>query len=182
MSTLLEQASLVMIPSGYKEDIVYSQIPTDGSGDLSFTRASNGTRVNSAGLVEVCPWNLADNSENLTLWGSYAVSGTITRTANYATAPNGTMTATRIQNSGGSVVQWTYQDINLINSGTISMYVKRTGSTNQTFDYLATMVQRFLQILRLHLNGKDLSLLYCQVVQPNHTGLQQIQVQTPRIF
>jgi hypothetical protein len=43
------------------------------------------------------------------------------------------MTATRIQNSGGSVVQWTYQDINLINGGTISMYVKRTGSTNQTF-------------------------------------------------
>jgi hypothetical protein len=133
MSTLLEQASLVMIPSGYKEDIVYSQIPTSGAGDLSFTRASNGTRVNSAGLVEDCPWNLADNSENLTLWGSYAVSGTITRTANYATAPNGTMTATRIQNSGGSVVQWTYQDINLINGGTISMYVKRTGSTNQTF-------------------------------------------------
>jgi hypothetical protein len=28
--------------------------PTDGSGDLSFTRASNGTRINSAGLVEVC--------------------------------------------------------------------------------------------------------------------------------
>jgi hypothetical protein len=62
MSTLLEQASLVMIPSGYKEDTVYSQIPTDGSGDLSFTRASNGTRVNSAGLVEVCPWNLLEQS------------------------------------------------------------------------------------------------------------------------
>jgi hypothetical protein len=76
---------------------------------------------------------MADNSENLTLWGSFATGGTITRTANYATAPNGTMTATRIQNSGGSVVQWTYQDINLINGGTISMYVKRTGSTNQTF-------------------------------------------------
>jgi hypothetical protein len=133
MSDLLNSASLVLIPSGYKEDTVYSVVPSDGSGDLSFTRASNGTRVNSAGLVEVCPWNLADNSENLTLWGSFATGGTITRTANYATAPNGTMTATRIQNSGGSVVQWTYQDINLINGGTISMYVKRTGSTNQTF-------------------------------------------------
>jgi hypothetical protein len=62
MSDLLNSASLVMIPSGYKEDVVYSQIPTDGSGDLSFTRASNGTRVNSSGLVEVCPWNLADDS------------------------------------------------------------------------------------------------------------------------
>jgi hypothetical protein len=62
MSTLLEQASLIMIPSGYKEDVVYSVIPENGSGDLSFTRASNGTRINSSGLVEVCPWNLANDS------------------------------------------------------------------------------------------------------------------------
>ena len=60
---LLGQASLVLIPSGYKEDVVYSQIPTDGSGDLSFTRASNGTRINSAGLVEVVAWNLLTYSE-----------------------------------------------------------------------------------------------------------------------
>ncbi len=64
MSNLLEKASLVMIPSGYKEDVVYSEIPLDGSGDLSFTRASNGTRINSAGLVEVCPWNLAEYSND----------------------------------------------------------------------------------------------------------------------
>jgi hypothetical protein len=66
MSDLLNSASLVMIPSGYAEDKVYSAVPTDGSGDLSFTRASNGTRVNSAGLVEVCPWNLLDNSNGFT--------------------------------------------------------------------------------------------------------------------
>jgi hypothetical protein len=66
MSTLLEQASLVMIPSGYKEDVVYSQIPLDGSGDLSFTRSSNGTRVNSAGLVEVVSWNLFEYSQSFT--------------------------------------------------------------------------------------------------------------------
>jgi hypothetical protein len=53
-----------MVPSGYKEDKVYSVVPSDGSGDMAFTRASNGTRVNSAGLVEVVPWNLIDNSQN----------------------------------------------------------------------------------------------------------------------
>ena len=63
MSDLLNSASLVMIPSGYKEDVVYSEIPIDGSGDLQFTRSSNGTRVNSAGLVEDVPWNLVQNSE-----------------------------------------------------------------------------------------------------------------------
>jgi hypothetical protein len=64
MSDLLNSASLVMVPSGYKEDTVYSVVPSDGSGDLSFTRASNGTRVNSAGLVEVCPWNLVTYSND----------------------------------------------------------------------------------------------------------------------
>jgi hypothetical protein len=79
MSTLLEQASLVMIPSGYKEDIVYSQIPTNGNGDLSFTRASNGTRINSAGLVEVTPWNLLEQSNTFnTTWVSAGPGATIT--------------------------------------------------------------------------------------------------------
>ena len=77
MSNLLSQASLVMIPSGYKEDVVYSPIPTDGSGDLSFTRASNGTRINSAGLVEVTPWNLLEQSNtfNASPWAMNVTSG-----------------------------------------------------------------------------------------------------------
>lgn len=91
MSTLLEQASLVMIPSGYKEDVVDSQIPTDGSGDLSFTRASNGTRVNSAGLVEVCPWNLFQQSEDFSNAAWTKTNTTVT--SNSITAPNGTLTA-----------------------------------------------------------------------------------------
>jgi hypothetical protein len=66
MSTLLEQASLVMIPSGYKEDVVYSVIPESGAGDLSFTRASDGTRINSAGLVENMPYNLLQYSQTIT--------------------------------------------------------------------------------------------------------------------
>jgi hypothetical protein len=90
MSNLLEQASLVLIPSGYKEDVVYSEIPLDGSGDMNFTRSSNGTRINSAGLVEVCPWNLVQNSENFSaIWT--AQNATIT--TNSLVAPNGTTTA-----------------------------------------------------------------------------------------
>lgn len=83
-----------MIPSGYKEDVVYSQIPTSGAGDLSFTRASNGTRINSAGLVEVTPWNLASYSEDFTnaVW---TVSNA-TITSNSIVAPNGTTTADTI--------------------------------------------------------------------------------------
>ncbi len=86
MSDLLNSASLVMIPSGYKEDTVFSAIPTDGSGDLSFTRASNGTRINSAGLVEVVPWNLLTYSSVLSD-SSYTISE-LSRTDSQ-TDPNG---------------------------------------------------------------------------------------------
>jgi hypothetical protein len=98
MSNLLSQASLVMIPSGYKEDVVYSQIPTNGNGDLSFTRASNGTRINSAGLVEDVPWNLFTYSEQFQnadwIGGG---GGKPTMTDNFATAPNGTNTASKME-------------------------------------------------------------------------------------
>ena len=93
MSDLLNSASLVMIPSGYKEDVVYSQIPTDGSGDLAFTRASNGTRVNSAGLIEVAPWNLVEQSEAFSNTAVWNVLNGASVTANTTTAPNGTTTA-----------------------------------------------------------------------------------------
>jgi hypothetical protein len=122
MSDLLNSASLVMIPSGYKEDIVYSAVPTDGSGDLSFTRASNGTRVNSAGLVEVVAWNLLQYSEIFTnaIWT--ANSNTIT--ANTTTAPNGTTTAdtfTLVAGADASV----YQAVNGVsNNYTTSVYAK----------------------------------------------------------
>ena len=109
MSDLLNSASLVMIPSGYKEDIVYSEVPTDGSGDLSFTRASNGTRINSAGLVEVVPWNLAQQSE--TIGVSPWVAQNTTVTTNATTAPNGTSTAEKIIENTSNGYHQVYQEI-----------------------------------------------------------------------
>ena len=131
MSTLLEQASLVLIPSGYKEDVVYSQIPTNGSGDLSFTRASNGTRVNSAGLVEVCPWNLAEYSEDFTnaAWSTYEV----TVTANTTIAPNGTTTADTIDAiAEGQRINQTVS-VSALTSYTFSFYAKKGTMTTPRY-------------------------------------------------
>jgi hypothetical protein len=128
MSDLLNSASLVLIPSGYKEDVVYSAVPTDGSGDLSFTRASNGTRVNSAGLVEVCPWNLAFDSENFGS-GYWTRLSSATITTNNTTAPNGTNTGALF-----SVTSTAYSGLLEgipDNTQTISMYAKKG-----TLDYL----------------------------------------------
>jgi hypothetical protein len=77
-------------------------VPSDGSGDLSFTRASNGTRVNSAGLVEVCPWNLTEKSNNFANWLGV---NNVTITANDTTAPNGTTTASKIVVGSGSPIR-----------------------------------------------------------------------------
>jgi hypothetical protein len=60
-----DDASLIMFPSGYKEDKIYSLKPTDGSGDLTFTRASTATRVNADGLIEGVRTNLVTYSEQL---------------------------------------------------------------------------------------------------------------------
>jgi len=118
-----------MIPSGYKEDVVYSQIPTDGSGDLSFTRASNGTRVNSAGLVEVCPWNLVLDSEtfNTGNWIQYQAG----ISANTTTAPNGTSTADSLVDNTANDIHINFQLLTL-NAGvnTISVYAKASTLSN----------------------------------------------------
>jgi len=73
--SLFNDASLVLIPSGYKEDTIYSVKPTDGSGDLTFTRASDGTRVNSDGYIERVPWNLLQQSNQFdTTWTGAATT------------------------------------------------------------------------------------------------------------
>jgi len=125
MSDLLNAASLIMIPSGYSEDKVYSAVPTDGSGDLSFTRASNGTRINSAGLVEVVPWNLLTYSNTFSNanWGLSEATVTGSQ-AGY----DGTNNAWKLQSSGGTgtyIVQGSYSAIR-----TQSIYAK-AGTTSK---------------------------------------------------
>jgi hypothetical protein len=131
MSDLLNKASLVVIPSGYKEDTVYSVVPSDGSGDLSFTRASNGTRVNSAGLVEVCPWNLVQYSEGFDNAAWSKLGATVT--ANDITAPNGTLTADKVVFSGAN--NSIYQAVSL--NGEIAtrfVYIKGTAGETISID------------------------------------------------
>jgi len=69
---LYDKASLVLIPSGTKEGVVFSQKPTNGDGDFTFTRASSATRVNSDGLIEKETQNLLLQSNTFTsTWTVY---------------------------------------------------------------------------------------------------------------
>jgi len=99
--SLYTDASLIMYPSGYKEDKIYSLKPTDGSGDLTFTRASTATRVNADGLIEGVRTNLITYSEQFdnAAWTKIQISAT----ANDTISPDGTQTAELITVNSGSV-------------------------------------------------------------------------------
>jgi hypothetical protein len=93
--SLFTDASLVMIPSGIKDQKIYSVTPTDGSGDLTFTRSNDtATRVASNGLIEKVRTNLILQSQ--TLDNASWDKSDATVTANTTIAPDGTLTADTI--------------------------------------------------------------------------------------
>jgi hypothetical protein len=105
-------SSLLLVPSGYKSGVVYSEIPTNGDGDLTFTRASSATRVNSAGLIESPRTNTFLYSEQFD--NAYWVKTKTTITINDIAAPDGTITAEKLEAS------ITATDVRIQRSGSIS--------------------------------------------------------------
>ena len=121
--SLLTQASIVITPNGYKEGKLYSVIPSDGSGDMSVVRATTATRVNSAGLVELVPYNLLTYSEQFDNAAWDKSSGTII--ANSTTAPNGTTTADTFTGNGVLGAHDFFQGFTVGANTTASIYVKK---------------------------------------------------------
>lgn len=56
--SLLNKASLVVTPNGYKTSKLYSVIPNTTLGDMTVVRATTATRVNSARLIESVGLNI----------------------------------------------------------------------------------------------------------------------------
>jgi hypothetical protein len=148
MSSLLEQASLIVTPNAFKAGKIYSIKPTDGSGDLDVVRATTATRVNAEGLIESvanniprldytngsCPsilvepqrTNLVVRSEEFdnVAWGKINTS----ITPNITTAPDGTITADKIIATSISGDKLVFQSLT-INAGqafTISAFFKKS--------------------------------------------------------
>jgi len=124
-SALLQQASFLLIPSGYKGGKLYSEIPTNGNGDLTWTRGGDAFRTNASGLLQRVPWNLLQQSNAFTT-SPWSLVGTPTLTANYATNPlTGANDAWRFQSasSGNRVIQVISNSLT-----TFSLYAKGTGT------------------------------------------------------
>jgi len=121
--SLLDTASLIVTPNGYKEGKLYSVIPSDGSGDMSVVRATTATRVNSAGLVELVPYNLAQYSQDFSNAAWVLINGTIT--ANNTTAPDGTLTADKFTLDAGTNTKLIYQLVSLNGTYSLSWFMKK---------------------------------------------------------
>jgi hypothetical protein len=157
--SLLDTASLVVTPNGTKAGKLYSVVPSSGAGDLSVTRATTATRVNSAGLIESvasnvprldytngsCPsilvepqrTNILTYSEDFTN-GWYAYLGSITATANYGISPNGTNTSTRVLFTSTNQI-WAKLITGLTGlNGTFSLYIKGVAGKKIAINYGGT--------------------------------------------
>ena len=186
---LKDNASLALIPAAYKTSKVYSAIPTNGDGDFTFSRSGTGaTRINKAGLVETmganvprlnydltngtpasCPHLLLEptrtnyllNSNDASQWDTFTSNGTITRDDNYSIAPDGTLTATRLQASvTGSGYALLFPRTFTLTSGSysLSVYIKSNTQSNQevAFYGLGTTVTNYTitdEWQRLELTG-----------------------------
>lgn len=71
-------ASLVLIPSGYSTGVVYGQRPLDSDSQITFTRASNATRVINGGLIEKVRTNLILQSNTFSDVAWTKVNATLT--------------------------------------------------------------------------------------------------------
>ncbi len=125
-SDLLKTASLLIIPSGYKGGKAYAEIPTNGNGDLTWTRASDAWRTNADGLIQRVPWNLFSYSQefNNGSWGKTASS----ITANSTTAPDGTTTADSLIEDSTNALHIVSKSTSSVGGVyTVSVYAKPNG-------------------------------------------------------
>jgi hypothetical protein len=153
MGNAYDNASLILTPNGYRAGKMYSAIPTDGSGDFTFTRAGVAMRRNSVGLLEEaaanvprlnypvgggCPsWLFEPQRTNICLRSIEFDDATwiklnATIIANSTVAPDGTPTADSIVDNITDAAHRVSQAGISVTSGTtytMSVYVKK-GSVN----------------------------------------------------
>jgi hypothetical protein len=138
--SLFDDASLVYIPTGYKPTKNYSGKPSTGGADMTFSRASGATRVNSRGLIEKVRTNLLLQSNSFdTTWGNVNTTETSGQSD-----PNGGTTAWLLTKSAsnGQI------NISVSNTGetTFSLYMKAGTSQYGVLTIAAPRVYAFFDL------------------------------------
>ena len=125
MSSFYTDASLVMIPSGYKDQKVYCAKPVDGSADLTFSRGSDieATRVASNGYIQKAKVNSLLQSNNFdTTWANVDTTETSGQTGY-----DGSSDAWKLTEQNVSGYHSIYQTPTNTGLSTLSIYAKTDG-------------------------------------------------------
>ena len=152
MGNAYNSASLLVTPNGYKASKIYSAKPTDGTGDLAFSRASTAMRRNSAGLWESvannvprlqypvgggCPsWLFEPQATNIVQYNTeydngYWNKSNVTVLANQAVSPDGTTNADLFYPTTSGNNRTLDRSISFTNgvTYTATVYIKAAGLT-----------------------------------------------------
>jgi len=135
MSSFYTDASLVMIPSGYKDQKVYCAKPVDGSADLTFSRGSDieATRVAANGYIEKAKVNLLLQSNSFsTTW--ITVNSTLT---SGQSGYDGSTDAWKLESTLAGVSASVRQTVSVNSVSTFSAYAK-VGNVNFITLYCAS--------------------------------------------
>ena len=157
--SLFEDASLVMIPSGYKASKVYSIKPTNGDGDFTFSRASAATRVNADGLIESvasnvprldytdasCPHLLLEPQRTNLITESAVFSG-------YASS-NAVITDNSITSPDGALTGAIFADNNAGGTGAVQISKTVTVDVSSTYTYSIFAKKKDLDFIALRLSN-----------------------------
>ena len=122
--SFFSEASLAMIPSGYKTSKVYSALPITGDGDLTFSRSNDtATRVGPDGLIEKVRTNLLLQSNSFdTTWARTEASLTSGQSGY-----DGTTNAWKLTPNGNNAGHYISQPIASSTLTTISVFAKPDG-------------------------------------------------------
>jgi len=140
---LLNKASIILTPTGYKAGTLYNVAPVvEPYEDFDFARASVASRVNSSGLVEMVGRTLGselvtngDFSSGSTSWSTIGSGITITDRANFNTDDNESLAQEGVLTNGK-----TYKvvfDILSVEDGSVSVWAQTNGYI-QTFTTIGT--------------------------------------------
>ena len=123
---IYDQASLVLFPSGYKDNLLYSHKPVDGSGDFTYTRGTDtATRVGADGYIKKERANLLLQSNQFdTTWNLSGGSTLNQNAVGIDNIPNTAWTFTK-----DSTFDGIKQNISLSGINTFSVYAKKIDSS-----------------------------------------------------
>ena len=118
------------------------QDDVDSNNLVTFSRASSATYVGADGLIKTTPVNFMKRSEPLDQWSKYFSASV---TANATAAPDGTLTADKVDLSAGGIAQVT-RSVSGLTPGatyTLSFYGKSVTGTEDILVYRPVPTFRF---------------------------------------